>query len=63
VPAGWSDSTLAQLNIRANYQLSIIAVRRGEEMVISPGGGFALREGDCLVVLGRNSDIQRLEQI
>jgi len=63
MPAGWADSTLAQLNIRANYQLSIIAVRRGEEMVISPGGGFALREGDCLVVLGRNSDIQRLEQI
>lgn len=63
MPVGWSGSTLAQLNIRAKYHLSIIAVRRGMDMVISPGGDFALQAQDCLVVLGRNSDIQRMEQI
>lgn len=63
MPREWGGNTLAQLNIRAKYQLSIIAVRRGQEMIISPGGNFTLQERDCLVVLGRNSDIQRMEQI
>jgi len=63
LPKSWTDRSIGELDIRAKYHLSVIAVRRKEEMSISPGREFVFRTGDCLVVLGRNEDIQRLEQL
>lgn len=61
LPRTWSGNSIGQLDIRAKYDLTIIAVRRGEEMTISPNRDFTFQTGDCMVVLGRNSDIRRLE--
>ena len=63
LPAGWRDKTLAQLDIRAKYRLNIIAVRRGEEFIISPGGHTELKAGDNLLVLGAVEDIERMETL
>lgn len=63
LPRTWAGSSIVALDIRAKYNLTIIAVRRGENMSISPGRDFTFQTGDCLVVLGRNSDIRRLENL
>lgn len=63
LPKSWIGHSIVQLNIRAEYHLSIIAVRREKDVTISPGGDFTFQAGDCLVVLGRDRDIRRLEQI
>lgn len=63
LPRTWAGSSIVALDIRAKYNLTIIAVRRGEDMTISPGRDFTFQTGDCLVVLGRNSDIRRLEHL
>jgi len=62
LPQSWAEKSIMQLNIRVEYNLSIIAVRRGEDVTISPGGNFVFKSGDCLVVLGLNEDINRLER-
>lgn len=63
LPEAWAGRTVVELDIRAKYHLTVIAVSRNGEMTISPGRDLAFQAGDNLVVLGRNDDIQRLERL
>ena len=64
LPNSWVGKSIMELNIRAKWKLTVIAVRRKEIMTIAPGGDFVFQSPeDCLVVLGRNSDIDRLERL
>lgn len=54
--------TLASLDIRANYGCNVIAIKTKDNVMnISPKAETEIREGDLLVILGRNSDINRFE--
>jgi len=61
VPQSWDGRSIVELNIRAKYHLTVIAVRREGGMTISPGRDFVFRQEDSMVVLGRNEDIRELE--
>ncbi|MCF2595208.1 potassium channel family protein [Pseudoflavonifractor phocaeensis] len=63
-PRQWLDKTIRDLDIRALYRLNVIAVRQGDgTMLIAPGGEYLLRDGDCMVVLGTNQDIERVDKL
>lgn len=63
-PGQWVGDTLRGLDIRAKYRLNVMAVRqKGQEMRIAPGGDYVLQPEDCLVVLGANRDIERMESL
>lgn len=63
LPATWIGKTIVELDIRAKYHITIMAVRRNGLMNIAPGGDFVFCEGDTMVVLGGNYDIRKLEQL
>lgn len=63
VPRAWHGKSLSELNIRAKYHLTIIAIRRGEELIISPGADNRFDSGDSMLVLGGNQDIERMESL
>ncbi|MDR0439119.1 MAG: cation:proton antiporter [Methanocalculaceae archaeon] len=51
---------LSDIHLRANYGVSVIAVRRGDDSgdtVVSPDGNTVLEEGDTAVVIGERSAI------
>jgi trk system potassium uptake protein TrkA len=52
--------SLAEAEIRTKYGANILAIRRGDEVLISPGAKVIIREGDLLVVVGRNDRLRRL---
>lgn len=55
--------TLAQLNVRGLTGATVVAVRRGEDALITPTGHESLRSGDVLALLGSPAaleDAQRL---
>lgn len=54
--------TLAELNFRAKFGCNIVALQRGEECFVSPSADQTIQTGDILVVIGRNEDINRLDQ-
>ncbi|MBQ1274518.1 MAG: TrkA family potassium uptake protein [Cellulosilyticum sp.] len=58
----WSNHTIAQLDIRAQYGINIIAVERGSEVYVTPGPDDILKEDDLLVIVGNNRSIQELEE-
>lgn len=60
-PSTW-DHSLSELSLRQRYGLTVIAVRRGDDLVVSPSAAFRLKEEDIVVVLGRMEDAERMRQ-
>ena len=65
IPSAWSQKTIQELDVRARYKVTIIAVRRGEEeeLSVAPGASFRLESGDAVVALGRYEDINGLQDL
>lgn len=53
--------TLQELNIRAKYGCNIVAMKRENEVIVSPHADQQLQEGDVLIVIGGEKDMNRLE--
>lgn len=60
-PSLWGRN-LAECSLRQRYGLTVMAVRRGDDLIVSPSAGFRIEEEDLLVVLGRIDDAERLRQ-
>lgn len=59
-PAQWQGKSLRELNIRAKYDISIIAIRREGQTLVSPGAQEQLLPADVLVALGSVRDLRTL---
>ncbi|NLD57724.1 MAG: potassium transporter KefB [Methanomicrobiales archaeon] len=55
-----AGKTLSQLNIRRDFRVSILAIRRQKEILANPSGETDIQPGDDLVVMGAPADITRL---
>jgi trk system potassium uptake protein TrkA len=53
--------SLAQLAIRQKYGCTVIAIKNGKKMNISPRAEDIIHEGDILVLVGQNKDIREFE--
>lgn len=60
-PHFWGH-TLAESELRQRYALTAVAVRRGDELMVSPSANFRIEPNDILVVLGKIEDAERLSQ-
>src|SRR5690554_381355 len=59
-----NEKTLRELNLRNKMGISVIVIKRGEDdMVISPGAEAIVHQGDTLVIIGKNEDLGRLNQL
>jgi len=54
--------SLRHLDLRNRFGANIIAIRRGNDFELAVRADDAVREGDVLVVVGRNDDLRRLEK-
>lgn len=57
-----AGNSLIDLDIRARYGINIVAIKRGREILVSPQADEKIEEGDILIVIGADSDINRFEQ-
>jgi trk system potassium uptake protein len=63
VPPGFVGQTLAELDIRRRHQVLVVAIKRGEDLVIATGGDERLQAGDVLVLVGRDKDLDVLGRL
>lgn len=63
VPAEFLGRTLAELEIRKRYQVLVVAIKRGEGLVIATGGDERLLAGDILVLVGKDSDLDKVGRL
>ena len=54
----WIGKTVVDINMRRKYRLSLLAIKRGNEVVPMPGLDYRFRDGEHVIVLGHVKDIQ-----
>ena len=59
VPEGLIGLSMGDAGLRARYGVTVLAIRRGNEVIVSPGADQVLEEKDILVVLGSTEDIRQ----
>lgn len=58
-----NNKSLIELDIRAKYGVNIMAIKRGEDINVSPLATEEIRTGDILIVIGSVKHISRLEEV
>ena len=62
VPADWVGKSLLELNIRKNFNVSVIAIKHGEEINVNPSADDKLTKGDVIVVIGSDEDMNKIKK-
>ncbi len=59
----WIGHTLKENNIRSRYGVNVVAIRSGKAIQVSPQGDDIIHDGDVLVVIGENADLEKLTRL
>lgn len=59
---GLVGRSIIDLDIRAKYGINIVAIKRGNDINVSPQASEVILEKDVLIVIGADSDINRFEK-
>ncbi|MHB8126060.1 MAG: potassium channel family protein [Desulfitobacteriaceae bacterium] len=58
--AQFVKKTLGELNLRATSGVSVMAIKRGDEIIVAPGAGSIIKDRDILVIVGKNKALSKL---
>jgi trk system potassium uptake protein len=53
--------TLAQADFRVLYQVNVVAIKRFEDLIVTPKSDEKIRENDILIVIGAADGVRRME--
>lgn len=57
----WWDKNLIENNFRAKHGISIIAIKRGNEYMVSPSPQTLIKKDDILIIIGENNQLKELD--
>ncbi|MCD8503152.1 MAG: TrkA family potassium uptake protein [Bacillaceae bacterium] len=57
-----ANYSIEALDIRAKYGCTILGIKRGDEVIISPSPDQFINSKDILIVVGHNKDLKRFEE-
>lgn len=63
LPTSFVGQTVRDKDLRAGFGLTLVAIRRGDEVLISPSADAVYQAGDQLIVIGKVEDLDRLGAI
>ena len=63
IPERMAEKSLKELNIRAKYNVSAIAVFRSGNIIISPSPDEIIHKGDLLVMIGNREDLAQFANL
>ena len=56
----WSGKTLNELRLRSKYGINVMAIKRGDEVNLSPSAEDIIEDNDVIVAIGSAEDLNRL---
>lgn len=60
VPTRYVNTTLAESDLRRKYGLTVIAIRRGADVLLNPSADTKILQNDVLLIVGRIEDAERM---
>ena len=61
-PGQMVGKTLQEINFRREYNANVMAIRRGKNLNLAPGGQDKILEGDTLIIMGHNDELEDLKE-
>ena len=58
VPNEWLGKTIGQVDVRKHYNINIIAIKKDDDISVTPGASHVLNSEESLLVLGKDKDIR-----
>ncbi|KYH35496.1 Ktr system potassium uptake protein A [Clostridium tepidiprofundi DSM 19306] len=62
-PASWSGKNLIELQLRGKYGINVVAIKRNNEIDVSPSADEEIESGDIIVAIGSIEDLNKLEHV
>jgi trk system potassium uptake protein TrkA len=62
-PKEWIGKTLKELNMRSNYGINVMALKRDNEVNVAPSADDVIVEGDVIVAIGGADEINKIEKV
>jgi len=64
-PKDFLGKSLAELNLRAQYNVQIIAIKElaPENLVLAPPAKFIIKDSDLMIMLGKSEDIRNIRAL
>ncbi len=60
-PASWVNKTISESNIYQVYRVNILAIVKNGVISMMPPSGYQLNSSDHLMVLGHQTDVEKLK--
>jgi len=60
--SSWVGKTLKDIDMRNEYGINVMAIKHGDEIDITISAGEVLEEGDVLVVIGHNDNLEKIRK-
>ena len=57
----WQDKSLNELRLRSEYGINVVAIKKGEEINISPTADDKVEAGDVIVAIGSADELRKVE--
>ncbi len=62
-PKVFLNKTLSEIGLRKRLRVTILAIRRGEDIIIAPSPEEKIFRGDVLVALGNNEGLEQISNL
>ena len=59
-PAGFHGRSLGELEVRKRHHVLVVAVKSRDRLDLVPGAAYVVQDGDVLVMIGRDEDLDAL---
>jgi len=63
LPSSLAGQTIREADLRVRFGLTVIAIKRGADLLVSPPADLTLLTGDLVAVIGHNEQIARLSEL
>ncbi len=62
-PNDWVGSSLKELDLRVRFGINVVAIKRDNDINVSPGADEIITEGDIIVAIGGTTELNSIERI
>ncbi|MEG0742640.1 MAG: TrkA family potassium uptake protein, partial [Clostridia bacterium] len=63
LPERWIGYSILAVNVRRKFGISILAIHRSDDFLMSPAPDMLFEAGDTLLVMGKKTDIDHIDQL
>ncbi len=62
-PKEWEGHSLKELDLRVRYSINVVAIKRDDNIEVSPAADEVIQEGDIIVAIGGTAELNGIESL